>query len=154
MLWALLLTLTLTTLALLGFLLRPGSARPGVVWGVTALLPLTLALAAAYAGQARAERTLAAYRPTSTAVVVSTGGREYDLLLSAEQAACLERALRLGADTDFTPGEPGSAPVPLRADTKVAGQLPERQMVEALGVRGQLQCPQFHSAPTEAGGKS
>lgn len=42
----LLLTL-LTALALLLFLLRPGLARAGVVWGLGALLPLLAALVVA-----------------------------------------------------------------------------------------------------------
>ena len=132
----------LAALLLLALLVRGGLARPMTVWGLTALLPLLVALSVALGSQARAEVTLKTYRPQSAAVVITTGGQEYDAVLTAGQAACLERSRRLRTDADLVLGE-GRDPIPLRSGFKVTGELPTQAQVEALSVRGQLTCPEF-----------
>lgn len=143
LLTALYLFLTLlTALILVIFLLRAGAARAMVVWGVAAVLPLLAALTASLGGQARAERALRAYVPQSTQVVVQTAARDYDLILSPEDAACLERTVRLRSEADLVSGDQR---VPVRADTLVTGTLPPREVVEALTVRGLLGCHNFRA---------
>ena len=132
----------LAALLLLVLLLRGGLARPMTVWGLTALLPLLVALSVALGSQARAKDTLNNYRPQSTPVVISSGGKEYDAVLTAGQAACLERAQRLRTDADLNLGE-GRDLIPLRTGFQVTGELPTQAQVEALSVRGQLACPEF-----------
>ena len=132
----------LATLLLLAFLLRGGLARPMTVWGLAALLPLLVALSVALGSQARALQTLKTYRPQSAAVVIATGGQEYDAVLTPSQAACLERARRLRTEADLVLGE-GRDPIPLRAASQVTGELPTQAQVEALSVRGQLTCSGF-----------
>ncbi|PNY81824.1 hypothetical protein [Deinococcus koreensis] len=131
---------------LLLFLARPGLARPLVVWGLAALLPLLAALASALGTQARAARVLAAGNLSAAQVSVTTGARTQTLTLSAQDAACLERALRLRSTVTLdTPG----GPVTVRPGTRVQGTLPSRQVVEALTLRGELHCPALRtlSAP-------
>lgn len=138
----------LAVLLLLAFLLRGGVARPMTVWGLSALLPLLAALSVALTSQARAAQTLASYHPQTVPVVVETAGEQYDAVLSARQAACLERAKRLQIDTDFR-AEKDSEPIPLRKGSQVTGELPTQAVVEALGVKGQLSCPEFRHVVTK-----
>lgn len=137
-----LLVTLLTALILVIFLLRAGAARAMVVWGIAAALPLLAALTASLGGQARAERALRDYLPQSTQVVVQTQARDYDLILNPEDAACLERTVRLRSEADFVVGD---RTVPVRRGTLVTGTLPPREVVEALTVRGQLGCHHFRS---------
>ena len=123
---------------LLLFLARPGLARPLVVWGLAALLPVLAALAAALGAQARAARVLAQGGLEPTQVTLTSGGRTQTLTLSGPEAACLERALRLRSK--LTLGTPGNA-VTVRPGARVQGTLPPRQVVEALTLRGELSCP-------------
>ncbi|KQR41096.1 hypothetical protein [Deinococcus sp. Leaf326] len=139
-----LLVTLLTALILVIFLLRAGAARAMVVWGIAATLPLLAALTASLSGQARATRALQDYVPQSTQVVVQTAARDYDLVLNPEDAACLERTVRLRSEADLVSG---NQTVPVRADTLVTGTLPPSAVVEALTVRGQLGCHNFHSVP-------
>ncbi|MFC5847542.1 hypothetical protein [Deinococcus petrolearius] len=139
-----LLVTLLTALILVIFLLRAGAARATVVWGVAALLPLLAALSAALGGQAQARRVLRSYVPQSTQVVVQTRARDYDLILTPEDAACLERTVRLNSEADLVSG---GRTVPVRRGTLVTGTLPPSEVVEALTVRGQLGCHNFRSVP-------
>jgi hypothetical protein len=147
MLPALYLLLTLACAGVLLALLRwPGQARAGAVWGLAALLPLLAALAGALAGQARAARTLANYTPRPvTLTFVNRTGRQ-TLTLEAQAAACVERAVRLRT--------PSALLVPqgrvfLVEDTRVTGNLPPQAVVEALGIRGDLTCPQLRTLTEE-----
>lgn len=132
-------------LLLLAFLLRAGTARAASVWGLTALLPVLIALTAALRSQAQAEQDLKSYQPQSSVVVVRTAGVEYDVVLDAREAACLERTLRLGTQTRLQLNE--GAPIPVDARTEVIGPLPSSRVVEALSIRGQLQCRDIERRP-------
>ncbi|WP_216320083.1 hypothetical protein [Deinococcus aestuarii] len=144
----LLLTLTFAGV-LLALLLRPGVARAGAVWGLAALLPLLVACAGALVGQARAARVLAGFDPRPVTITVTNGDTSRSLTLSAGEAACVERAVRLHTRSELlTPG----GPVPLLPDTRVTGPLPPQAVVEALGVRGGLSCPGLRALPGETGG--
>lgn len=138
----------LALLLLLALLLRAGTARASAVWGLSALLPVLIALTAALGAQAQAERDLKGYQPQSSVVVVRTAGVEYDAVLDGREAACLERTLRLKTKTSLQLNE--GAPIPVDASTEVIGPLPSRRVVEALSVRGQLQCRDIERRP--AGG--
>lgn len=148
MLPALYLLLTLACAgALLALLHWPGKARAGAVWGLAALLPLLAALTGALAGQARAERTLAAYyTPRPVTLTVVNGAERRTLTLEAQAAACVERAVRLRT--------PSVLLVPrgrvfLVEGTRVTGDLPPRAVVEALGIRGDLSCPSLRTLTEE-----
>lgn len=146
------LALTLLALLLLLALLRTGAVRPMTVWLLATLLPLLAALTAALNTQAQAQRTLKTYQPDDVAVVLKTAGREYDVVLNARQAACLERTLRLRTKVNLTlPNE--ADPVPLRPGTRAIGDLPKPRHVDALGIRGQLSCPEFRAMPSDKAGE-
>lgn len=131
--------------ALVALLLRPGAARAGVVWGLAAGLPLLAAIAGAFAGQTRAARVLEGYSPAPVSVALVNGVRRTTLTLAPADAACVERALRLGVRSELrTTGQP----IPLTAQTRVEGTLPPREVVEALTLRG-LACPNVRAVPEE-----
>lgn len=132
-------------LLLLVLLLRAGTARAASVWGLAALLPVLIALTAALGSQAQAERELRGYQPQSSVAVVRTAGVEYDVVLDGREAACLERTLRLKTRTSLRLNE--GAPIPIDASTEVIGPLPSARVVEALGIRGQLQCRDLEHRP-------
>lgn len=140
----------LLTLAFAGVLLlllwRPGAARGTVVWGLAALLPLLAAVAGALAGQARTARVLAAYEPRPVAVTIVNGGVSQSLILDAGDAACVERAVRLHTRSELLAGQNR---VPLVPGTRVLGELPPRAVVEALGLRGALSCPNLRALRAE-----
>lgn len=147
MLPALYLLLTLAFAgALLALLLRPGTARGPVVWGLAAGLPLLAAVAGALSGQARAGRALASYTPAPVTLTVVNRESLHTLTLDAWTAACVERAVRLRTPSALlTPG----GHVLLVEGTRVEGALPPREVVEALGIRGDLTCPQLRPLPAE-----
>lgn len=133
----------LLTLAFAGvlvlFLLRPGVARPTVVWGLAALLPLLAALAGSLGAQARAARVLQEYLPQDTSVTLNDGVLSQTVPLSAQEAACLERALRLRSKVTLVTS---TAQVKLSEKVRLeAGELPAPRFVEALTLRGELHCP-------------
>lgn len=129
---------------LVWFLWRPGLARPMVVWGFAALLPLLVALAGSLSAQARAARTLRAYKPQAVAVVVRNGSEVQALELSAQDAACLERAVRLNTRATLVSG---GQTVRISSGTQVEGSLPSPQVVEALTLRGELHCRNLKATP-------
>ena len=135
----LLLTL-FSALVLVIFLLRAGAARPASVWALAALLPVLAAMTASKAGQARAERTLRDYPAAAVSVVVHTAGRDYPATLDAESAACLERLGRLHSESNL---ERPQGTIPIRRSTTVDGALPPSEVVEALSLRGRLDCQNF-----------
>ncbi|ABF45880.1 hypothetical protein Dgeo_1585 [Deinococcus geothermalis DSM 11300] len=137
----LLLTL-LFAAVLLALLWRPGAARGLTVWGLAALLPLLAAVAGALTGQARSARVLAGYTPHPVTVTVMSGTVARTLTLDAQDAACLERAVRLHTRSELLTDQ---APVPLVGDIRVLGDLPPQPVVEALGIRGTLACPHLHT---------
>lgn len=127
---------------LLALLLRPGAARGPVVWGMAAGLPLLAAMAGALSAQARAARTLAGYTLSPVTVTVVNRDRLHTLTLDAQTAACVERAVRLNTPSALlTP----RGRVLLVEGTRVKGALPPREVVEALGLRGVLACPQLRT---------
>lgn len=131
--------------ALVALLLRPGAARAGVVWGLAAGLPLLAALAGALAGQTRAARALEGYSPAPVPVALVNGVSRTTLTLAPADAACVERALRLGVRSELrTTGQP----IPLTAQTRVEGTLPPSEIVEALTLRG-LGCPNVRAVAGE-----
>jgi len=147
MLPALYLLLTLAFAgALLALLLRPGAARGPVVWGIAAGLPLLAALAGALSGQARAERTLAGFVPGPVTVTVVGRGERRTLTLDAGHVACVERAVRLNTPSALLTPE---GRVLLVEGTRVEGALPPREIVEALGIRGDLVCPDLRPLTEE-----
>ena len=131
---------------LLALLWRPGAARAMTVWGLAALLPLLAAVAGALTGQARSARVLAGYTPHPVTVTVLSGTVARTLTLDAQDAACLERAVRLHTRSELLTDQ---APVPLVGDTRVEGDLPPQSVVEALGIRGILACPQLRTLGDE-----
>lgn len=132
--------------ALLASLRWPGHARAGAVWGLAALLPLLAALAGALAGQARAARTLAAYTPRPVTLTVLNRTGRVTLTLGAQDAACVERALRLRTPSVLLMAQGRAL---LVEDTRVTGDLPPRAVVEALGIRGDLRCPRLRTLTEE-----
>ncbi|MDL2344412.1 hypothetical protein QOL99_09625, partial [Deinococcus sp. MIMF12] len=95
----------------------------------------------ALAGQSRAARSLEGYAPAPVFLAVVNGVRRTSLTLGAADAACVERALRLGVRSELrTTGQP----ILLTAETRVEGALPPRETVEALTLRG-LACPNVRS---------
>lgn len=131
----------LLTLAFAGVLLallaRP-AARAGVVWGLSALLPLLAALTGALDVQARSARTLAAYPARPATLTISDGIFRRTVVLNLQDAACVERAVRLRSEAVLTtPGGPSR----LGAGSRVEGRLPPQPVVEALTLRGELSCP-------------
>ncbi|GHF49695.1 uncharacterized SAM-binding protein YcdF (DUF218 family) [Deinococcus metalli] len=140
----LLLTLMVTGLLLL-LLSRPGAARAMTVWSLAALLPLLCALSAALSAQGRAARVLATAAPQDTQVTVTTGGAARTLMLSAQDAACVERAVYLNAHVTL---DTAAGPLPLGPGTRVTGPLPSRAAVEAQVIRGTLRCPHLHAVRT------
>ncbi|WP_019585029.1 hypothetical protein [Deinococcus apachensis] len=140
----------LLTLAFAGVLLlllwRPGEARGMVVWGLAALLPLLAAVAGALAGQARAARVLAGYDAQPGVVTIMNGGASRTLILDPRDAACVERAVRLHTRSELIAG---GERVPLVGDTRVTGDLPPQAVVEALGIRGALNCPNLRALKAE-----
>ena len=131
----------LLTLAFAGVLLallaRP-AARAGIVWGLAALLPLLAAMTGALSVQARSARTLAAYPATPVTLTISDGIFKRAVILDFMDAACVERAVRLRSEAILaTPG----GPLRLGAESQVEGSLPPQPVVEALTLRGELNCP-------------
>lgn len=135
-----LLVTLLTAGVLVFFLLRAGTARANSVWALAALLPVLAALTASFAGQARATQTLQAYAPVPTAVDIFTGQRQYRAILPANDAACLERNIRLNWEGQLNTPQ---GFIPINKDSRVDGALPPANVVEALSVRGQLHCAAF-----------
>ncbi|GGL95739.1 hypothetical protein [Deinococcus aerophilus] len=137
------LLLTLAFAGVLGALLwRPGAARATVVWGLAGLLPLLAALTSAVGAQNQAARVLGTYQPRAVGVVITNGVHTQGVVLDPQDAACVERALRLRSKaTLMTP----AGPVPLNSATRVTGQLPPQAAVEALTVRGELNCPHLRA---------
>lgn len=137
------LILTLFSAAILViFLFRAGAARPMTVWALAALLPVLAAMTAAEAGQARANRALREYSPEPTTVTIRTAGQDFQVTLSPSDAACLERNLRLHAESDLNLPQ-SFVPIPIRKDSTVDGVLPSREAVDALSLRGDLHCASF-----------
>ncbi|EYB68737.1 hypothetical protein DEIPH_ctg017orf0074 [Deinococcus phoenicis] len=132
--------------ALLALLWRPGAARAMVIWGLAALLPLLAAVAGALTGQVRATRTLAAYAPQPVTVTIVNGAGRQTLTLSPRDAACVERAVRLHSRSELLTAR---NPVPLSQDTHIVGALPPQSVVEALGIRGTLTCPNLRALPDD-----
>ncbi|WP_233554705.1 hypothetical protein [Deinococcus cavernae] len=132
----------LTTAILLLFLWRAGNARALTVWLLAALLPLLAALTASLWGQARAQRALQGYAPAPVVVDIITGKRRYRASLTALDAACLERNLRLEWE-----GRLSTPPwfIPIDRHSSVIGTLPPSDVVQALSVTGQLRCAAFVS---------
>lgn len=141
----LLLTLAFAGVLLL-LLLRPGAARGMVVWGLAALLPLLAAVAGALDGQARAARVLAGYDLQPVTVTIVNGGGAQTVALGPQDAACVERALRLHTRSELLVGQ---TRIPLVQDTRVLGELPPQPVVEALGIRGALGCPNLRALEAE-----
>ncbi|KEF33239.1 hypothetical protein RDMS_13680 [Deinococcus sp. RL] len=131
--------------ALAALLFRPGAARAGTVWGLAAGLPLLAALAGAFAGETRAARTLQGDAPPSFPVVLVHGAARTRLTLAPSDAACVERALRLGVPSELRTSGPT---LRLTPETRVEGTLPPREVVEALTLRG-LKCPHVRALPAE-----
>ncbi|MFD2610311.1 hypothetical protein ACFSR9_12820 [Deinococcus taklimakanensis] len=142
------LVLTLAFTAVLALLLRrPGAARPGVIWGLAAGLPVLAALTAALDGQARAARVLESYVPAPVNVTVTNGRRTQALQLDARDAACVERARRLHSEVELrTPGQP----VQFLNSSVVTGALPDPRFVQALTLRGELECPNLRALEVRA----
>lgn len=140
----------LLTLAFAGVLLlllwRPGAARGTVIWGLAALLPLLAAVAGALAGQARAARVLAGYNAQPAVVTIINGDASQTLTLDPRDAACVERAVRLHTRSELLAGRER---IPLVGDTRVFGDLPPQHVVEALGIRGALNCPNLRALKAE-----
>lgn len=134
--YALLCLLFLAALVLL--LLRPGAARAASVWGLAALLPVLCALAVALGAQARAAREVRAAPPRGAAVTVTRAGQTQTYALTGIEAACVERAVRLHSKVVL---RTGAGDLKLDKDVAVNGTLPDRRIVEALAVRGDLRCP-------------
>lgn len=136
------LLLTLICAAGLGLLmLRPGAARAGAVWAVAALLPLLAAVTAALTGQARANATLGSFSAQPVSVTLVSGTDLRPVTLNTNDAACLERTLRLMTPTTRASLQvPGLAPIPLSQATRLEGQLPPQFITEALEIRGDLSC--------------
>lgn len=130
----------LTTLILALFLWRAGAARGITVWALSAMLPLLAALTASFAGQARAQRTLTTYVPEPVIVDITTANRKYRAALTALDAACLERNVRL--DWEGRLNTPQGF-IPIDKNSTVVGTLPSSEVVQALSVTGQLQCRSF-----------
>ncbi|THF84863.1 hypothetical protein E7T09_19720 [Deinococcus sp. KSM4-11] len=131
--------------ALVFVLLRPGVARAGTVWVLAALLPVLAALSAALGAQGRAARVLEATPLRATQVTVTTAGQPRTLSLSALDAACLERAVRLSARVIV---DTRADRVPIQPGMRVTGALPPAAAVEALTIRGELNCPHVHAQRT------
>jgi hypothetical protein len=131
----------LLTLAFAGVLLallaRP-AARAGIVWGLAALLPLLAAMTGALSVQARSARTVAAYPALPVPLTISDGIFKRTVVLDFMDAACVERAVRLRSEAILT--TPGG-PLRLGSGSRVAGVMPPRPVVEALTLRGELNCP-------------
>lgn len=143
----LLLTLAVTA-ALLFMLLRPGAWRGVQVWALAALVPLLAALSASLNAQARAQRTLEHSALFGTQVNIITANRQYSAVLNPEEAACLERNLRLHWEGRLhTPG----GFIPVNAKSQVTGRLPDPAAVDALSVQGRLKCKSFTSARKKEG---
>lgn len=132
----------LSTLVLLLFLVRVGAARAVNVWALAALLPVLAAMTASFGSQARANRTLQEYAPQPVSVGIVTAGRLYRAALNADEAACLERSIRLNWHGQLNTPQ---GFIPIDQDSVVQGALPPSAVVEALGVRGQLRCASFSS---------
>lgn len=134
----------LTAVILVLFLWRAGAARAMTVWAISALLPLLAAMTASLAGQARADRTLQHYTPAPVVVDILTRQRRYRASLTALDAACLERNIRLDWE-----GRLNTPPwfIPIDKNSTVVGALPSKEVVQALSVKGQLRCPAFTSHP-------
>lgn len=130
--------------ALLLFLLRPGVARPLVVWGVAALLPLLAALASALQAQAGAARVLGRAALQGGTVTINNGFVTRTVTLAPQDAACLERAVRLRSRVNFPTTQ---GPILLNGHTTVTGPLPPSAVVEALTLRGELDCAALRAAP-------
>ncbi len=122
---------------LLALLARP-AARASLVWGLAALLPLLAAMTAALGAQARAARTLAASSTAPVTLTISDGIFKRAVTLAFGDAACVERAVRLRSEAILT--TPGG-PLRLGAGSRVEGVLPPQAVVEALTLRGELNCP-------------
>ncbi|CAM3606188.1 hypothetical protein [Deinococcus frigens] len=123
--------------ALLALLARP-VARAGVVWGLAALLPLLAAMTGALDVQARAARTLAAYPPRPVTLTISDGVFKRVVVLDFMDAACVERAVRLRSKAILT--TPGG-PLRLGTGSRLEGTMPPQPVVDALTLRGELNCP-------------
>lgn len=122
---------------LLALLVRP-AGRAGLVWGLSALLPLLAAMTGALGVQARAARTLAAHPAAPVTLTISDGIFGRTVVLDFLDAACVERAVRLRSEAVLT--TPGG-PLRLGANSRVVGALPPQPVVEALTLRGELICP-------------
>lgn len=144
---ALYFSVTALAAGVLAFLLRrPGAARAMTVWALAALLPVLAALSAALSAQGHAERVLSSVPAQDTQVTVTTAGQSRTLTLSAQDAACVERALHLNArvtlDSPILDGRGGR--VNIGPGTRVSGTLPQRATVEAMSIRG-LTCPHLRA---------
>ncbi|WP_309569588.1 hypothetical protein [Deinococcus sp.] len=134
--------LTVLAAGVLVFLMRqPGAARAMTVWALAALLPVLAALSAALSAQGHAERTLSGVPAQDVQVTVTTTGQSRTLTLSAQDAACVARALHLNARV--TLDNPGGR-MNIGPGTQVGGTLPERATVEAMSIRG-LTCPHLRA---------
>ena len=144
---ALFVLLTLAVAALLFFLLlRPGIAPARSLWGLSALLPLLVAVSASLGAQGQAIWTLRESALFPAEVDIVTDNRKYHARLNPEEAACLERGLRLHWQGRV---ETPQGFIPINARSKVIGTLPETRAVNALSIQGRLRCPTFKSAPAK-----
>lgn len=125
---------------LLWFLFSP-RVPARTVWGFALTAPLFFTLCVMLLSQ---EKARAALNPNDMLPIVAeieTDRENYSVQLSYIEAACLKRAVILNSAINIE--RVGQDPVPLRADSKVSGDLPSQQAVDAWGVLGKLSCPRF-----------
>ncbi|CAM4037403.1 hypothetical protein [Deinococcus marmoris] len=127
--------------ALLALLARP-AARAGIVWGLAALLPLMAAMTGALSVQARSARTLADHPPRPVTLTISDGIFKRAVVLDFMDAACVERAVRLRSEAILTTPD---GPLRLGAGSQVEGTMLPQNVVEALTLRGELNCPNLRA---------
>lgn len=128
-------------LVVVAALWRPGLMPGHVVWGLAAMLPLAVALSGAFFSQSQARAFLSSQGRSEYHVMVD----QTSWTLSAVDAACVERAARLGNVGTL---KTAVGLIALTENARVGGQLPPAQLSDALSVLGQLQCyfaPAKHS---------
>lgn len=117
------------------------------VWTVALLAPLFFSISVVLIRGENASLALSAADHAPTSAEVRTNDIIYVLELGYQEAACLQRAIRLKSNIDIS--RPDGEVVPLRTHSKVTGLLPAQTAVNAWGVLGKLQCSNFKTLYNE-----
>lgn len=127
----------LSILLLLVLMRRESGVKPMVIWVISGVLPLMIAVCVGFAQQDNARLILKDYLPTRSIVILTNDETEDVVSLPPKTSSCLARMIRNQGEgvlpTDIRD-------IPITKKTQIHGFLPENKFVQAQAILGELNC--------------